>query len=162
MVGFVRSSATPIHHFLPEAEHGKTGTGKEADRIIRYMEEVAETCRIPVALEKVAQRIVIALRQEAEKYTAVGATPKIAMSALQFTRVIDPGNQLPGYEGVWRNSRNARCGTLTFNTDNSFFAEYDLFCPHPRDTRWFVESVTAWGRDETLRCEVKLIPSMEK
>jgi hypothetical protein len=126
------------------------------------MVEVAEICRLPAELEAVAHRIVIALRLEAEKYTALGATPGIELSGLQFTRVIDPGNQLPGYEGVWRNSRNARCGALTFNSDNSFFAEYDLFCPHPRDTRWFVEMVTAWGRDETLRCEVKLIPSLKE
>jgi hypothetical protein len=126
------------------------------------MVETAEICRLPVELEVVAQRIAITLRHEAEKFTAVGLTPRIEMSALQFVRVIDPGNQLPGYEGVWRNSRNDRCGALTFNSDNSFFAEYDLFCPHPRDTRWFVESVTAWGREETLRCEVKLIPSLKE
>jgi hypothetical protein len=110
----------------------------------------------------IALRVVSALRQEAERFTAVGATPEIELDALQITRVIDPGNQLPGYEGVWRNARNARCGTLTFNTDNSYYAEYDLFCPHPRDTRWFVETVTAWGRDETVRCEVKLIPSLKE
>jgi hypothetical protein len=126
------------------------------------MVEVADICRLPVELEVIAQRVVIALRQEAEKYTAVGATPKIDLSALHFTRVIDPGNQLPGFDGVWRNTRNTRCGALTFNSDNSFFAEYDLFCPHPRDARWFIESVTAWGRDEILRCEVKLIPSFEE
>jgi hypothetical protein len=126
------------------------------------MVDAAEACRLPVELEAVAQRVVLALRQEAEKYTAVGAAPKIELSALQYSRVIDPGNQLPGYDGVWRNSQNYRCGALTFNSDNSFFAEYDLFCPHPRDTRWFVESVTAWGRDETLRCEVKLIPSLKE
>src|SRR5450631_4488169 len=124
------------------------------------MVEVAEICRLPVELEVVARRIVFALRQEAEKYTTVGATPKIEMSTLQFTRVIDPGNQLPGYEGVWRNSRNDRCGTLTINSDNSFFAEYDLFCPHPRDPRWFVEMVTAWGNETSLRCEATLIPAL--
>jgi hypothetical protein len=126
------------------------------------MVNVVEICRLPDELESIANHIAITLQAEAEKYTAVGATPKIDLSALQFTRVTDPGNLLPGYEGVWRNSRNARCGALTFNSDNSFFAEYDLFCPHPRDTRWFVEMVTVWGRDETLRCEVKLIPSMKE
>jgi hypothetical protein len=111
-----------------------------------------------VELAALAERIVKALQQEAVNFTATGAMPKIELAAVQFTRVIDPGNQLPGYEGVWRNARNERCGTLTFNSDNSFYAEYDLFCPHPRDARWCVEMVTAWGRDETLRCEAKLIP----
>lgn len=107
-----------------------------------------------------AERIVSALQKEAENFTATGATPRIELAAAKFTRVIDPGNQLPGYEGVWRNARNDRCGTLTINSDNSFFAEYDLFCPHPRDSRWFVEMVTAWGNETSLRCEAALIPNL--
>ena len=109
--------------------------------------------RLPAELETLAERIVSALQREAVNFTAKGAAPKIERAALQFTRVVDPGNQLPGYEGVWRNARNDRCGTLTINSDNSFYAEYDLFCPHPRDPRWFVEMVTAWGNEETLRSE---------
>jgi hypothetical protein len=121
---------------------------------------VAVTDQLPVDLEAMVGRAVRALQQEAERYAVAGATPKIEQAALQFSRVIDPGNQLPGYEGVWRNARNDRCGTLTINSDGSFFAEYDLFCPHPRDARWFVEMVTAWGNASSLRCEAKLIPSL--
>lgn len=121
---------------------------------------VAPSCQLPAELEALAGRIVSALQKVADNYTATGATPKIDLGKLQFTRVIDPGNQLPGYEGVWRNARNERCGTLTINSDGSFFAEYDLFCPHPRDVRWFVEMATAWGRGEVLRSEAKLIPSL--
>lgn len=122
----------------------------------------AEVSRqLPPALEALGERIVVALQQEAERFTSTGAAPKIELAAAKFTPVIDPSNQSPGYEGVWRNARNDRCGTLTFNSDGSFFAEYDLFCPHPRDVRWFVEMVTAWGDGETLRCEAQLIPSVE-
>jgi hypothetical protein len=116
--------------------------------------------QLPAELDLLARRIVSALQKEAENFTATGAMPKIELDAVQFTRVIDPGNQLPGYEGVWRNARNDRCGTLTINSDNSFFAEYDLFCPHPRDSRWFVEMVTAWGNKTSLRCEATLIPAL--
>lgn len=115
---------------------------------------------LPAELEALAERIVAALQKTAYNYTATGATPKIELSALKFTRVIDPGNQLPGYEGVWRNARNDRCGTLTINSDNSFYAEYDLFCAHPRDTRWFVEMVTVWGNETSMRSEATLIPSL--
>jgi hypothetical protein len=121
---------------------------------------VAETRVLPPELQAMAERVVAALQQKAENFTAVGATPSIVLAEAKFTRVVDPGNQLPGYEGVWRNARNDRCGTLTINSDNSFFAEYDLFCPHPRDTRWFVEMVTAWGNETTLRSEAQLIPSL--
>ena len=121
---------------------------------------LAPSFRLPAELEALAERIVSILQKEAVNFTATGAAPKIELAALQFTRVVDPGNQLPGYEGVWRNSRNERCGTLTINSDNSFYAEYDLFCPHPRDPRWFVEMVTAWGNAESLRSEATLIPAL--
>jgi len=124
------------------------------------MVSLEETRQLPAELEPLVDRIAHALQMEAGIYSALDVALKIDLDSLQFTRVIDPGNQLPGYEGVWRNVRNDRCGTLTINSDNSFYAEYDLFCPHPCDSRWMVEMVTAWGRDDTLRCEVKLIPSL--
>jgi len=116
--------------------------------------------QLPTALEALGERVVCALMEEAARFTATGSAPQIELAAANFTRVVDPGNQLPGYEGVWRNSRNERCGCLTFNSDGSFYAEYDLFCPHPRDTRWFVEMVTAWGGADSLRVEAQIIPSL--
>ncbi|HZW25326.1 MAG TPA: hypothetical protein VFF26_07575 [Gallionella sp.] len=113
---------------------------------------------LPAELSASAERIVAALQLEAERYAV--AAPKIALAGLQFTRITDPASQQAGYEGVWRNVRSDRCGTLTFNGDGSFYAEYDLFCPHPRDARWFVEMVTAWGNAETIRSEAKLIPAL--
>ncbi|TAJ82227.1 MAG: hypothetical protein EPO42_01535 [Gallionellaceae bacterium] len=116
--------------------------------------------QLPAELEVLGERIAAALQQEAERFAAAGAAPKIELATAKFTLVTDPSNQRPGYEGIWRNARNDRCGTLTFNSDGSFFAEYDLFCPHPHDTRWFVEMVTAWGDNKTLRCEAQLIPGL--
>ncbi len=115
---------------------------------------------LPPELEAVAARVVAFLQHEAGRFTATGATPQIELAAAQFRRVIDPANQQPGYEGIWRNARNERCGTLTFTSDGSFYAEYDLFCLHPRDERWFVEMVTAWGRGDDVRSEAQLIPAV--
>ncbi len=121
----------------------------------------AEAARqLPPELEALGERIAAALQQEAERFSATGAAPKIELAAAKFKLVTDPSNQRPGYEGVWRDARNNRCGTLTFNSDGSFYGEYDLFCPHPRDVRWFVEMVTAWGDGATLRCEAQLIPGL--
>lgn len=115
---------------------------------------------LPAELEQLVGRIAQALQQEAGRYTEPGATPQIELFALSFTQVTDPANRQAGYEGVWRNTRNDRCGTLTINSDGSFYAEFDLFCPHPGDERWFVEMVTAWGNREAVRSEVKLIPKL--
>ncbi len=124
------------------------------------MVELAASPQLPDGSKALAGRIVQALQQEAERYTLPGNAPRIELAAVQFVCVTDPSNQLPGYEGIWRNTRNARCGVLTLNSDGSFYAEYDLFCPHPRDTRWFVEMVTVWGSGETIRREAKLIPAL--
>lgn len=121
---------------------------------------VNATESLPVELQALVERVALALQQEGMKFTTSAAMPKIAAAALQFTQVIDPGNQLLGYQGVWRNARNDRCGVLTINSDHSVYAEYDLFCPHPRDERWLVEMVTAWGREDNLRSEATLIPNM--
>ncbi|MFA6972592.1 MAG: hypothetical protein WC208_14510 [Gallionella sp.] len=122
---------------------------------------VALSTRLPAELEGMAERIVVALTDEAARFTVTGSAPQIMLAAVNFTRVIDPGNQLPGFEGVWRNARRERCGCLTFNSDGSFYAEYDLFCPHPYDARWFIEMVTAWGRADSVRVEVQMIPSLD-
>jgi hypothetical protein len=115
---------------------------------------------LPAELQLLAGRIVHALQQEAQRFSATGTAPKIELAPVQFARVTDPASQQPGFEGIWRNAHNERCGLLTINSDGSFYAEYDLFCPHPRDPRWFVEMVTAWGNEGSLRSEAKLAPAM--
>jgi hypothetical protein len=47
-----------------------------------------------------------------------------------------------------------------YTSDGSFYAEYDLFCPHPTDARWFVEMVTSWGRGDKLKVEAQMIRSL--
>ena len=116
---------------------------------------------LPDDLKQLAECIVSALNVEAVRYTVPDKTPQIKLEEVSFTWVIDPGNQLPGFEGIWRNVRQARCGSLTFNSDGSFYAEYDLFCPHPTDARWFVEMVTAWGRGDELKVEAQMIRSLD-
>ncbi len=124
------------------------------------MVELDTSRQLPAALEAVARRLIIALQLEAERFSATGAAPCIDLAAAQFTRVVDPANQQPGYEGVWRNARKERCGGITFNSDGSFYAEYDLFCPHPSDEKWFVEMVTVWGNTDHISSEATLIPAL--
>jgi hypothetical protein len=116
--------------------------------------------QLPAELKTLAGRVVSALQMEAERFAATGTAPRIELAAAQFTRITDPSNQQQGFEGVWRNACNERCGSLSINSDGSFYAEYDLFYPDPRDAHWIVEMVTAWGRGDAVRSEVKLIPNL--
>jgi hypothetical protein len=72
----------------------------------------------------------------------------------------DPFSGVATLYGVWHDGRGQRLGEIKFHGDGSFFAEYDVVLPHPRDTRWFVEGVTAWGRDDIIKAEPKLLPAL--
>lgn len=70
----------------------------------------------------------------------------------------DPASGLDTLVGIWRDARGQKCGTVLIHGDGSFFAEYDIIRDHPRNERWFVEAVTAWGRGEIVRSEPRLLP----
>lgn len=57
----------------------------------------------------------------------------------------------------WLDTNKQRIGFLQFNSDNSFYAEYDVVKPHPKKPQWFVEAVSAWGDAEEIKTEAKLL-----
>ena len=75
-------------------------------------------------------KLCLVLSQEARLY-AHDKAPAIRLEDASFTRVIDRTNGLPGYEGVWRDARAQKCGSLTLNSDGSYYGEFDLLVPQP-------------------------------
>lgn len=114
--------------------------------------------QMPPEVERAAHLVVDMLRAESAKYLPKERQPEIRLEDATIVQVIDPANGLPGYEGTWRNHLNERVGRLVFNSDGSYYAEYDLVCRHPRDPRFFVEAVTVWGRGGKISGEPRLIP----
>ena len=82
-----------------------------------------------------------------------------------FVLTKDPYTSDFNLTGVWYNKRNKkrieRMGRLQFNSDGSFYAEFDVIKAHPSKTEWFVEAVTVWGKDDTIKSEAKLLPMTE-
>jgi len=64
-------------------------------------------------------------------------------------------------QGIWNNQAGYQQGMLLFHPDGSFYAEYDVVKPHPQKSNWFVESVTAWGRDDNIKSEPRLLSAVE-
>lgn len=114
--------------------------------------------QLPPDYEAAARHVVEVLRGEAIKYVPTDKLPDIRLETVAFAQVTDPANGQPGFEGVWRNQINERVGKLIFNSDGSFFAEYDLCVRHPRKRDFFVEAVTAWGRGDNVKAEARLLP----
>lgn len=77
-----------------------------------------------------------------------------------FTRSKDPYSGLESLIGTWRNGHGHRIGEIKLHGDGSFYAEYDVALPHPTNSRWFVEAVVAWGRNDVIKAEAKLLPAL--
>ncbi len=114
---------------------------------------------LPDSLVELGVKLCLVLSEEARLY-AGDQSPAIRLESAVFTRVIDPSNGMPGYEGVWRDTRAQKCGSLTINSDGSFHGEYDLLVLHPKKPRWFIEAITVWGRDGVVKAEPRLLAAV--
>ncbi len=79
-----------------------------------------------------------------------------------FILVKDPYTGEHNLSCYWYDeAKRQRIGRLQFNSDGTFYAEYDVAKAHPGKAKWFVESVTAWGKAERIKAEAKLLPMPE-
>jgi hypothetical protein len=76
-----------------------------------------------------------------------------------FVLIKDPYTGEYNLTGYWYDAANRqRIGRLQFNSDGTFYAEYDVVKNHPAKPKWFVEGVTAWGKADNIKAEAKLLP----
>ncbi|MET0048136.1 MAG: hypothetical protein ABW066_10150 [Sedimenticola sp.] len=73
----------------------------------------------------------------------------------------DPASNEFSLVGDWMDERGYKQGTLLFHADGTFFVEQDIVRQHPQKAKWFVEAVNAWGRNEKIKVEARLIPMPE-
>ncbi len=75
-----------------------------------------------------------------------------------FELIKDPYSGEQNLACYWYNKTNKqRIGRLQFNSDGSFYAEYDVVKAHPGKPKLFVEAVTAWGKAGQIKSEPKLL-----
>jgi hypothetical protein len=76
-----------------------------------------------------------------------------------FVLIKDPYTGQQNLACYWYDPNNRqRIGRLQFNSDETFYAEYDVAKVHPRKALWFIEAITAWGNADTIKAEAKLLP----
>jgi hypothetical protein len=87
-----------------------------------------------------------------------GSVPIGDPAAASYRLERDPASGEDGLVGEWRDEKGQKQGSLVFHGDGTFFVEHDVIRVHPRDPRWFVEAVHAWGRGDDIRAEPRLLP----
>jgi hypothetical protein len=79
-----------------------------------------------------------------------------------FALINDPYTGQQNLACYWyAEAKSQRIGNLQFNSDGSFYAEYDVVKAHPGKAKWFVEGVAAWGNADQIKAEAKLLPMPE-
>ena len=77
--------------------------------------------------------------------------------AAEFSLVTDPYTQNQDLVGFWYDGGKQRIGQIKFHGDGSFFAEFDVVKPHPSKKQFFVEAINAWGKQDNIKTEAKLL-----
>lgn len=108
-------------------------------------------------VRQIAESICEALRSEVYKmgFSVNSIDPSIDRAEYSLSR--DPANGKNSLVGIWRDNRGQKQGEILFHADGSFFAEYDVISEHPKKPQWFVEAVTAWGREQNIKSEPRLL-----
>lgn len=108
--------------------------------------------------EDVCARLLGEMRKLGFDPEALPGTPCYEQAEFEASR--DPYSGEETLCFYWKDRRGHRIGEMKFHGDGSFYAEYDVVQPHPTDPNWFVEGVTAWGRDGAIKSEPKLLPAL--
>lgn len=77
--------------------------------------------------------------------------------AAEFNLITDPYTQSRDLVGFWYNADKQRLGQIKFNSEGGFYAEYDVVQPHPKKKTSFVEAINAWGQQDNIKVEAKLL-----
>lgn len=78
----------------------------------------------------------------------------------QYSLQMDPYDQCEVLSGQWRDSSGNLQGEIRVRESGQVYAEVDVIRNHPKDVRWFVEAVTAWGSSTDLKTELRLLPAV--
>jgi hypothetical protein len=81
--------------------------------------------------------------------------------AIDYSLLKDDLSGKYSLQGVWNYASGYKQGMLLLHPDGSFFAEYDVVKPHPTKIKWFVEAITVWGKNESIKSEPRLLPVVE-
>lgn len=111
-----------------------------------------------------AESICLRLAEEIDKlgFAAAEITHYPYYDQASFVLIKDPYTGQQNLTCYWyEGSTSQRIGRLQFNSDGTFYADFDVVKPHPGKANWFVEGVSAWGKEDMIKSEAKLLAMPE-
>ena len=124
------------------------------DVLINYQFEQHKLLGIEICREMLA-----AIRNLGFLETEIDSFPQFEKA--EFTLIKDPYTMDENLTGYWYDSNKQRIGNIQFLSDGSFYAEYDVVKPHPTKKQWFVEAISAWGKQGHIKTEAKLLSALQ-
>ena len=100
------------------------------------------------------------MRQQLAKLALESEIEQLKLDAAEFSFCADPSNGSQSLIGTWKDARGYYIGSIVVHADSSFFAEYGMAAPHPKKSGWFIDAITAWGRDGVVKSEPRLLPTL--
>jgi len=82
----------------------------------------------------------------------------MCVDTASFSLSQDPADGGESLTGIWKDRHGHQTGSIIVHADTSFYVEFGLAVPHPHRSGWFIDAVTAWGRDGIIKAELRLLP----
>lgn len=117
---------------------------------------------LDIRLEELTPLVMAVCRKLCDEVDRLGfAAGEVTISEptdAQFWLSKDPASGESSLLGEWRDDNGVMLGSMAFHADGTFFVEHDVIRVHPSKPRYFVEAVTAWGLNDGIRSEPRLLP----
>lgn len=111
------------------------------------------------SIKPLIEEIILQMQQEVDRLgiqSVILKQPEDAIYRLEK----DPYSGQFSLMGHWVDGHKQKLGNLLFHADGSFFVEHDVMKPHPRQSKWLVEAVNAWGKGNDIKVEPRLIEAL--
>ena len=109
-----------------------------------------------------AKVLVLRMCEEIERLGFPGGKeslfPDLALACFETSE--DPYSGDTTRQSRWLDQQGTCHGEIKIHGDGSFYGEYDVLKPHPRNPEWFVECVVVWGKDDLIKSEPRLIRAL--
>ena len=144
---------------------GSYTVGDQADRLVA----VDTSADLAIAQRLLQEQATLAairaqLLQTLGNIRGTATAEVIALPLVNLCLQKDPFDGSETLYGEWRFSPGKgaprKWGQVQIHGGGQVFAECDVICPHPTDSRWFVEAVTLWGSRDSIKSELRLLPAV--